>query len=146
MNTVPGTELKEFNCLYKEMDDLYHDLALKSGTSDSAFSILYTIVELGDGCLQKDITEWNHISRQTVNSSVKNLQAKGYLSLKHGERRDMHIYLTPSGQRFVEEHILPIIQMENNAFSEMSPEESRELLRLTKKYVGLFRQKVHEFL
>lgn len=44
--------LKEFNFLYRKWDGLYHDLAIKAGMSDSAFFILYSIVELGDGCLQ----------------------------------------------------------------------------------------------
>ena len=146
MKAAQGYELKEFNCLYKELDDLYHELALKNEMSDSAFFILYTIIELGDGCLQKDIAERNHISRQTINSSVKNLQAKGYLSLKRGEGRDMHIFLTPLGQQFVQERIMPVIYMENSAFAEMLPEESRELLRLTRKYVTFFREKVRQAL
>ena len=48
-------DVNEFNRLYKEMDDLYHDIALKLGLSDSALTIFYAICELGDGCLQKDI-------------------------------------------------------------------------------------------
>ena len=45
-------DVNEFNRLYKEMDDLYHDIALKLGLSDSALTIFYAICELGDGCLQ----------------------------------------------------------------------------------------------
>ena len=42
-----GQELREFNRLYKRLDDLYHSLSLKMGMSDSTFMILYTIAELG---------------------------------------------------------------------------------------------------
>ena len=34
-------EIKEFNQLYKELDEMYHILALNAGLSDSAFLILY---------------------------------------------------------------------------------------------------------
>ena len=61
-------DVNEFNRLYKEMDDLYHDIALKLGLSDSALTIFYAICELGDGCLQKDICSQSFCSKQTINS------------------------------------------------------------------------------
>ncbi len=48
-------ELREFNKIYKEFDDLWHETALHIGLSDSAFDILYSVYCLGDGCLQRDI-------------------------------------------------------------------------------------------
>lgn len=143
MRGKQGQELKEFNRLYKELEDIYHEIALKTGMSDSAFIILYAIIELGDGCLQKDIAERYFISRQTVNSSVKNLEAKGYILPKKGKGRDMHLYLTDEGQRLVKDKIIPIMDIENSIFEEMLPGESRELLRLTGKYVALYRKKLN---
>lgn len=55
MSTKTNDFLREFNRLEKELNDLYHDVALKMGISDSAFSIFYILYTLGDGCLQKDI-------------------------------------------------------------------------------------------
>lgn len=71
------TEIQKFNRLYKEQDDLYHDIALYAGLSDSACSILYAICVLGDGCLQRDICREAFTSKQTINSSVRNLEKKG---------------------------------------------------------------------
>ena len=42
--------VREFNRLDKELDDLYHEIALKIGIPDSAFTIFYIICCLGDGC------------------------------------------------------------------------------------------------
>lgn len=136
--------LKEFNFLYRKWDGLYHDLAIKAGMSDSAFFILYSIVELGDGCLQKDIAEHVSTSRQTINSSIQNLTSKGYISLTQGNRRDKHIHLTTAGQQLVEDKILPVMKMEEAVFSEMTSSESQELLRLTKRYIQLFHEKIYE--
>lgn len=141
MNLKQGHELKEFNSLYKELEDIYHEIALKAGISDSAFAILYTLAEFGDGCLQKDIAEYYSTSKQTINSSIKNLAAKGLISLQKGKGRNMHVYLTAAGQSFVEQKVAPVLALENSIFTEMSPEESREFLRLTKKYVSLYREK-----
>lgn len=69
-----GNEIRAFNCLYKEVDEIYHEIALKMGMSDSGFIILYALAELGDGCLQKDIVGMYYISKQTVNSSISNLK------------------------------------------------------------------------
>ena len=140
----PGQELKEFNSLYKEMDELYHRIALKLGLSDSAFFIMYSIAEFGGGCLQKDIAEHYFINRKTINSSIKNLEAQGYITLKKGNRRDMHLYLTEAGQEFADEKIAPVFELENSVLNEFSKEECQQLLQLTRKYVMLCQKKMKE--
>ena len=82
------------------------------------------------------------VCRQTINSSIKNLEEKGIISLEKGKRREQHLYLTPKGQALVQEKIVPVVEMENRIFAAMEPEESRELLRLTKKLVSLYRKEV----
>lgn len=136
-----GQELKKFNRLYKEIDEVYHALSLRMGLSDSAFMILYALAEYGDNCLQKDISQYYCISRQTINSSIKKLEAQGFLTLEKGKRREQHIHLTSAGQQLMEKAISPVIQMENSIFEAMGPEESQELLRLMEKYVSLYREK-----
>lgn len=135
-------ELKEFNRIYRELDRIYHEIAQKIGLSDSAFSILYTLVELGGGCLQKEIADYFFTSKQTINSSIKNLESKGIITLNKGKGREMHIYLTQEGRKLAEKKILPVVEMENHIFSSMEPEESRELLRLTRKLVSLYHEQV----
>ena len=71
------TEVQQFNRLYKELDDLYHEIALAMGLSDSAFAVLYMVGTLGDGCLQRDICREAYVSKQTVNSSMRNLERQG---------------------------------------------------------------------
>lgn len=59
--------LMDFNKINKECDELYHKVASKMGISDSAFSIFYTLYDLGDGCLQKDICyEFLQINRRII--------------------------------------------------------------------------------
>lgn len=144
MEFQQGHEWKEFNRLYKELDDLYHELAANVGMSDSAFCIMYAIVEMGDGCLQKDISKQYSLSKQTINSSIQNLKKKGYISLVQGKGQDKHIYLTDAGQQIAEEKILPVINMENEVLLDMTPKESQELLRLTRKYIHLLRKKTEQ--
>ena len=48
-------EVQQFNRLYKELDDIYHEIALAIGVSDSALAVLYVVCTLGDGGLPKDV-------------------------------------------------------------------------------------------
>ena len=141
-----GTEIRAFNCLYKEVDEIYHEIALKMGMSDSGFIILYALAELGDGCLQKDIVGMYYISKQTVNSSISNLKRNGYVYLRPGKGRDMHICLTSKGEELLREKIVPVIEAENSAFDAMTQKESSELIRLTRKYAALLREKAEQIM
>ena len=58
--------LRNFNRIDKEFNDIYHEVALKMGISDSAFSIFYILHDLGDGCLQIDIANRYFIKRISV--------------------------------------------------------------------------------
>ena len=113
-------EMKELNKQYRETDRIYHEISMQSGLSDSAFMILSAIVELGEGCKQKDIAD-----------------------LHKGSRRDLHISLTTEGKRFVEEKIYPVMEMENSIFDELTEQESEEYLRLAKKITCLLREKMN---
>lgn len=146
MTSHEGYELKEFNRIHRGMEEIYHKIALKIGISDSAFIILYNILEMGDGCLQKDICNLSFISKQTVSSSIHKLENQGLLYLKSGKGREMQIFLTESGKQFVNEKIQPVVAVENSTFQELSPEECREFLRLNEKYLTCFRKKSEHLL
>lgn len=142
MCDILSREVKENNRIYREIDGLYHELCVRHGLSDSAFLVLYCIVELGKECVQREIADQYVISRQTVNSSVKKLEAEGYVTLESSEGRDKLIVLTEAGQRMVKKKIAPIMEIENAVFMDMLPEERSELLRLNAKYAELFKKRV----
>ena len=149
MIPVHSPLLREYSRLFKEMDDLYHELARRAGLSDSAFDILYTLCMKGDGCLQKDICEFSSISKQTINSSVRRRcldidyeipGQEGLIRLSSGKGRDTHIFLTDTGRAMVREKILPVAQMEERAFAQLHPRQQQELLSLTREYVFGFKK------
>ena len=142
MNHILSEDLKENKRHYREMDGLYHELCVKIGLSDSAFLILYSIVETEGKCSQKEIADRCCISRKTINSSVKNLEAKEYIMLEKRKGRDKYIVLTERGEKLIKEKIIPIMEMEERTFLEMGEEERKEMLRLNEKYVEVFRKNV----
>lgn len=137
-------DIREFNRLYKEMDEVYHEIARKMGISDSAFSIFCIIAELGDGCQQADICYQAFLNKQTVNSSVRKLERDGYVFQEPGRGRDKHIRLTPKGREFVRDKIQPVLDMEDEAFLALGQEERLEFLRLCRKYAENLRRLENE--
>jgi DNA-binding MarR family transcriptional regulator len=132
MESKQNRALKEFDSLYKMIDDVYHEIALSMHLTDSAFLILYCLLELGDGCSQKDICKLYSISKQTVNSSVKSLEDKGVLIRKAGVGRDIHLFFTEFGREFSEKHIGPVFDMENATFESMEPSECEHIFSYEK--------------
>lgn len=144
MPEKPNILLRAFNKLDKEMNDLYHETALKMGLSDSAFSIFYVLYDLGDGHLQRDICSEAFANKQTVNSSIRKLEKEGYLYLKQGRGRDKHIFLTEKGKHFMERHIIPVVEKENAAFMALQPQEQEEMLRLSQLFLRHLKDRLHE--
>lgn len=138
-------ELKEYNSLFKEWNDIYHKIALKFGISDSEFLILYGLLELNLE-RQKDIADYFCISKQTINSSVKKLVNSGIIELKAAKGRDMQIILTDTGKKFAQEKIIPVINIEKASFLAMGEKDSKEFLHLTRKYLDIFREKTKQIL
>ena len=141
-----GELLRESNGLYQSYDDICHDIALAAGMSVTAFQILYYLLENGDGCLQRDICAITYTSKQTIHSAIQRLRDQGILCLRPGKGRNMHIHLTEAGRQLARERVLPAIRLEQAVFEALTPEESRELLRLTGKYLDLFRQKAEQYI
>ena len=139
-----SSSLREFNRLYKEFNEIYHLAAKKLGLSDSAFDILYTICEVGDGCTQRDVCHATFIPKQTVNSSIRNLEKEGYLTLSPGKGRSMHMHLTESGHLLLQRMIYPVVEAENMAFSKLTASECDQLLTLQNKYIEALRSRIQD--
>ena len=69
----------ELDLLYNEIDKLYHAYARGCGLSDCAYWMLYDLVLAGGELpLTRLTASWSY-SKQTINSALKSLQARGYL-------------------------------------------------------------------
>lgn len=133
-------DLAKFNRISKVMNDVYHEVSSRHGVSDSTFDILYSIYELGDGCLQRDICKVSYLAKQTVHSAIRKLEKEEMLTLEAGKGRQMHIRLTAKGQEKIQEFILPIIHAEEDALQALSEDEITTLLKLFERYTYRLRE------
>ena len=130
-------EMRRCNRIYKEFEDIYREIDRWAGLSASAFGILYHLMDLGDGCLQRDICAEAFVSKQTVNSSIRTLERQGLIRLTPGRGREEHIHFTEKGRRLAEERILPVMEAENRTLAE----DAALVLALQQKHLEIFRRR-----
>ena len=143
-NTITE-DMKRFNYLSREIDSAYHEAALKMGLSDSAVLILYTICNDGGACLLSDITRLSGVSKQTINSALRKLEAEDIVSLESFAGKKKKVCLTEKGQTSVKHTILHMIEVENSIFDSWSDQERTMYLDLTMRYLTAFKEKIQEF-
>ena len=139
-----GKELRRFNQLFAEIEAVYHEMAWKLGLSDSAEQILYAICNLGVPCLLSDIVRFSRMSKQTINSALRNLERDGVLRLETIGGRKKQVFLTENGERLVWQTAMQVIEIENEIYKGWTEEEISSYLSLTQKYLSEIREKTKE--
>lgn len=126
--------------LYKEEDGLYHRLAKHFGLSDSAFWIIYTLEAFRTPVTQTELCGNLSLSKQTVNSSLKQLEQEGHIRLSSGPGRRKYLELTPKGRELAERTARRVLALEERAFRAMTAEEQTGLLALARRHLDLMLQ------
>ena len=144
MKGYTTAEMKRFNYLISETNAAYHEAAQKLGLSDSTVQVLYTICNNGEGCQIGDICRLSGISKQTINSALRKLEAEGIVYLEASGRRKKRVCLTEQGRKLAEETVVKLIEIENGILDSWSRQELEQYLELTRRYLDSFRAKVRE--
>ncbi len=134
-------ELRRFNYLAGETNNLYHEAALKLRLSDSAMAVLYALCNEGS-CGISYMCRFTGLSKQTANSALRKLENEELVRLEALDGKQKLIVLTAKGNRFVKKTVERLVEAENRVFSGWSEEDRSEYLRLTEKYLVEFRQEV----
>ncbi len=122
--------------LYNTVDKLYYEFARGCGLSTCAFWMLYDLYRARRPLPLQQLNESWSFSKQTINSALKTLEAKGLVAFAYleGSRKSKSIALTDEGVRFAACHMQPAIDAETRAFAQLDPEEGKMLLHLIKRY------------
>ncbi len=129
------SSLKRYNHLVGEIDAVYHEASLKLGMSDSVSKILYTICNVGSSCLLHDICKQTGLSKQTVHSAIRNLEAKEMVTLELVGGKSKKVCLTEKGEIFAQKTARRIIDMENSILSSWPKEDVQTYLELTERFL-----------
>lgn len=136
---------KRLSYLSCELEAVYHKITLKCGISDSAMRILYAICMHGDECPVSEIVRTSGISKQTINSSLRNLERNGILYLQSAGGKKKTAVLTDKGKSFSEKSALKVLEIENEIFNGWTDEERISYIELTERFIDELQKKVKEF-
>lgn len=132
--------LSEYNGIFKETDEIYHNIAKTLGLSDCAFWILYSLRTEGDALTQSEICNTFYQPKQTVNSALKKLEQNGYIELlERSDRRRKQIRLTQKGITLAEETVDRVIGVEQKTMSGLDEAEQKAFVGLFRKYTDLLK-------
>lgn len=140
MKNNSSKRMLEFNEVMKENNDLYNNLAKKFKMSDCMLWILYILREENKVLTQSDICNMMCIPKQTVNSSLKKMEAEGYIELLNiNDKRSKQVSFTEKGLDLANNTVDIIISKENNALSKMDEKEQELLINLLRKFNDLLK-------
>lgn len=126
----------DFDRLLNRLDHIYSEFSRACGLSDCAYWMLVdTSTADGSIAVNRLTSEWFY-SKQTINSAIKTLTARGFATLEfaEGSRKNKVVRLTEAGMRFAEQYALPAQEAEQQAFEVLEPWEQREIMRLIEKF------------
>ncbi len=137
-----------FNRLHKRMDVLYHDYAKSVGLSDAAFWLLYSLYEYGEPCTQKDLCTVWFFAPQTINSALKKLEKKGFISLEQApeSRKNKQVILTEEGEALVNKKVVPLVKAEQRSFERLTESERNQLLKITQRHIEVLEEEINRIL
>lgn len=139
-----SSRVQKINCLSNDLDRLYHKAARKLGVSDSIMCVMYIIYMHGDGCLLHNICEESGISKQTINSAIRQLEKKQILYLIHDKGNTKRVYMTDEGKSFLLKTAGVLFKTECNAFADWTEEETKVYFKLMKKYINSFQKQIEK--
>lgn len=130
-----AVSLVDFDRMLNGPDRIYSEFARTCGLSDCAYWMLVDTSTAGGSIAVSRLTsEWFY-SKQTVNSTIKTLTARGFATLEfaEGSRKNKVVSLTEEGRRFAKRYAMPAQEAEQRAFDALEPCEQREIMRLIGK-------------
>lgn len=133
--------MKRCNYLIGEIDAVYHEMAVNLGLSDSAMRILYAICDSGESCLLQEICRRSGVSKQTINSAIRKLEAEGIVYLEPAGGKSKNVCLTKEGKRLAEQTVIRIMEAENDILASWAKEDVDKYLGLTEEFLTAIREK-----
>lgn len=139
--------LVDFDRMLNGLDRIYSEFARACGLSDCAYWMLVDTSAAGGSVAVSRLTsEWFY-SKQTINSAIKTLRARGLATLEfaEGSRKNKVLRLTEEGVQFAKRYALPAQKAEQQPFEALEPWEQREIMRLVGKFSHVLNEECEAF-
>lgn len=144
METMNQSEARRYNRIIAEIDEVYHEIAVKQGFSDSAMAILYVLSDNDGTCRLTELIRQSGVNKQTINSALRRLEKDQIVYLESAGGKSKRVCLTEKGLAIVHETVDRIFELENEIYASWSKEEWELYLQLTERYLCQLREKMKE--
>ena len=128
-------EVRLLNSYISETNAVYHDIAQAVGISDSVMQVLYTALAHGGSCTVRQVCMLTGISKQTISSALRKLEADDLVRLEAVDGKQKRICLTGKGLSLAEKTAKIELDMESAILASWDSADRDAYLRLTKRYL-----------
>lgn len=142
MEHINQSETRRFNRLLSEIDEVYHEVAVRQGYSDSAMAILYTLADNDGRCRLTELIRLSGINKQTANSALRKLEKEDMVYLEPAGGKSKRVCLTDKGVDTAEKTVYRVLDIEKKIYSSWSREEWEIYLKLTERYLRQLREEM----
>jgi len=125
------------------MDRLYYEWARRRGITGTILFTLYAIHAIGKACTPGQIVEKLALSKQTVNSTLDTLEARGFVSRQRDtvDQRSRIVSLTDEGRAYAEELLGALDDAEQGAFSALG-DDLQTMIDLNRRLAQAMRREL----
>lgn len=138
------SKARHYNRILSQIDEVYHEIALRQGYSDSAMNVLYTLADNDGACLLSALVRQSGNNKQTVNSALRKLERDEIVYLEAAGGRAKRVCVTQKGAALLHETVERILAMENRIYASWTEEEWERYIGLTERYLQQLRQETKE--
>ncbi len=137
-------EILRNNKQFSKMNALYHRLSQKFEISNSESEILYYLVSSEKDVPIQEIIYFTCSPKQTVNSALRNMEKKEWITLKKIDSKSKLVCLTEKGKKQAETTVEKILAIEEQIFYSFEQEKVEEYLQFTNEFSHKLEDKLKE--
>lgn len=127
--------LQEFNDILMELFGVYRQIATTLEVSESELWILYEMHSEAGPILQRELIERTGLPKQTINSTLRKMEADGSIEQKPGrDRRTRAVSLTEKGRERANNTAGRLIEAEMAALHALGENDRRHLFDVIRRY------------
>lgn len=128
-------DVKTLNFIISRIDAQNNKYAQAQGVNSYELKVLLSLSD-EHFLRQKDICDKCGMPKQTVNNVIRHLTEKGYIRLntKAEDKREKTISLTLEGQKYLREHLEPLMKLQENIALKMGEDKYRTLIESLEAY------------
>ena len=136
-------QIKLLCTYFCRQNELYAALAKRQGISYNTLLTLYAI-DQDQGSTQSQLANIWLIPKQTLNTVIRSLMEKGYVTLKAGQnQKEKLVYFTQTGQEYASRVLQDVYRMEDRAIAQIGTQQFLRMVEITRDFTLAFEQEVN---